>query len=145
VKANAFVLVLTALFACACSGGSAGGAPATPTAPSGPPQASPPAPPPPPSLPLTATITITDRGYTPAEVTVRVGGRVTFTNADVRPHDMLGGPDHTRQDCAEVDVVGFLVPGQSRETRVFEAARLCEFHDHTNLGNPAFQGRIIVQ
>jgi plastocyanin len=120
-------------------------APATPTAPTAPPQTSPPAPPAPNSPALTASITITDRGYTPSEVTVGVGGRVTFTNADVRPHDMLGGPDHTRLDCAEVDVVGFLVPGQSRETRVFETPRICEFHDHTNLGNPAFQGRIIVR
>ena len=28
---------------------------------------------------------------------------------------------------------------------VFEAARLCDFHDHVNVGNPAFHGRIIVQ
>ena len=78
-------------------------------------------------------------------MTVAVGGRVTFTNADSRPHDMLGGPDHTRLDCSEVDVVGFLVAGQSRETRVFETARTCEFHDHNNVGNPAFQGRIFVR
>jgi hypothetical protein len=58
---------------------------------------------------------------------------------------MLGGPDHTRLDCPEVDVVGFLVPGQSRETAVFTTPRTCEFHDHNNLGNPAFQGRIIVR
>ncbi len=70
---------------------------------------------------------------------------MTFVNSDTRPHDMLGGPDHTRRDCPEVDVIGFLVPGQSRETMTFTNAQTCEFHDHTNLGNPAFQGRIIVQ
>lgn len=70
---------------------------------------------------------------------------MTFVNDDTRPHDVLGGPDHARMDCPEVDRVGFLVPGQRRETGVFEAARICEFHDHMNLGNPAFQGRIVVQ
>ena len=90
-------------------------------------------------------VTVTAEGFSPAEVSTGVGSRVTFINNDSRPHDLLGGPDHTRPDCPEVDVVGFLVPGQSRETRVFEAARTCDFHDHNNLGNPAFQGRIIVR
>jgi plastocyanin len=90
-------------------------------------------------------VTITGAGFSPAEVTTTVGSRVTFVNNDTRPHDMLGGPDHTRLDCPEVDVVGFIVPGQTRETGVFGAARTCEFHDHNNVGNPAFQGRIIVR
>jgi hypothetical protein len=58
---------------------------------------------------------------------------------------MLGGPDHTRLDCPEVDVVGFLVPGQRKDTAPFPTARLCEFHDHVNVGNPAFQGRIVIR
>jgi hypothetical protein len=78
-------------------------------------------------------------------VTTPVGSRVTFVNVDSRPHDLLGGPDHTRLDCPEVDAVGFIVPGQSRETAVFTAPRTCEFHDHNNVGNPAFQGRIVVR
>jgi plastocyanin len=143
VRVATCLWLLIALLASACGGQS--GTPAPPTAPSPPAQTAPPAPPAPPSPPLTAIVTIRDTGFSPSEVTVALGGRVTFTNADSRPHDMLGGPDHTRLDCAEVDVVGFLVPGQSRETRVFETARVCEFHDHNNLGNPAFQGRIIVR
>jgi plastocyanin len=88
---------------------------------------------------------VTATGFSPNEVSTPVGSRVTFVNSDSRPHDLLGGPDHTRPDCPEVDVVGFIVPGQTRETRIFEAARTCDFHDHNNLGNPAFQGRIIVR
>jgi plastocyanin len=133
------------LFACACSGTKESMTSANPTAPTPPVQVAPPTPPAPPSPPLTASVAIRDSGFSPSEVIVAVGGRVTFTNADSRPHDMLGGPDHTRLDCSEVDVVGFLVPGQSRETRVFETPRVCEFHDHNNLGNPAFQGRILVR
>ena len=99
----------------------------------------------PPAPSLTATVAITSTGFVPSEVTIAVGGRVMFVNSDSRPHDLLGGPDHTRLDCPEVDVVGFLVPGQSRETAVLTTARTCEFHDHINVGNPAFQGRIIVR
>jgi plastocyanin len=91
------------------------------------------------------TVNITAAGFVPSEVSTTVGSRVTFVNSDTRPHDMLGGPDHTRLDCPEVDVVGFIVPGQSRDTGIFAAGRVCEFHDHNNVGNPAFQGRIIVR
>ena len=40
---------------------------------------------------------------------------------------------------------GFLTPGQRGDTGVFTTARTCEYHDHTALGVPAFQGRIIIR
>jgi plastocyanin len=109
--------------------------PETPAPPTGP--SPPPAPP--------GTVTITAAGFAPSQIETTVGSRITFINEDSRPHDMLGGPDHTRLDCPQVDVVGFLSPGQRRETGVFTVARICEFHDHNNVGNPAFHGRIIVR
>lgn len=91
------------------------------------------------------TITITATGVTPQALTVAVGASVLFVNSDSRAHELWGGPDHNNRNCPEVDVAGFLVPGQSRASGVFTVAQTCEFHDHTNLGNPAYQGRIIVQ
>ena len=132
------VLLFASVSTAACSGGNSNAGPSAPTAPT-----PPAAPPVSPAQP--ASVTITAAGFSPSEVVTPVGSRVTFINADSRPHDMLGGPDHTRLDCPEVDVVGFLVPGQRRETGVFTAPRTCEFHDHNNVGNPAFQGRIIVR
>ena len=131
------LLLATALTAMGCGGTNAGAAsgsslPTTPTSAT-------------PAPPTHATFTITATGFTPSEVTIAVGGHVTFTNADVRPHDLLGGPDHTRLDCPEIDRVGFMAPGQSRDTTPFPNARTCEFHDHNNVGNPAFQGRILVK
>lgn len=123
----------------ACSGSSSGGAPASPTSPtasSGPPN---------PATQGPAVVTITATGFSPLEVSAAVGSRVLFVNSDARPHELLGGRDHARQDCAQIDVVGFLVPGQSRESGVFDAARVCDFHDHSNVGNPAFTGRIVVR
>ena len=131
-------LLVASLMLAACNSGSE--STRTPTDPS-PPTAGPPATPPagPP------TITITATGVSPSQVTVAVGGRVTFVNGDARAHELWGGPDHEHRDCAQVDEAGFLVPGQSRDTGVFTQARTCDFHDHTNVGNPAYQGRIIVQ
>lgn len=142
-----FVKVRIALLAvllthAACSSGST---PATPTNPSPPVAQQPPANPPatPPSGP--ATIVITATGVSPKEVTVAVGSSVLFVNSDARSHELWGGPDHDHRDCPEVDVAGFLVAGQRRETGIFTRAQTCHFHDHTNYGNPAFEGRILVQ
>lgn len=91
------------------------------------------------------TITISASGMSPQLLTVPVGSRVTFVNADNRPHDVAGGPDPSRPECPEIDVAGFMVPGQSRQTGVFTVARTCEYHDHAYIGVAAFQGRIVVQ
>jgi plastocyanin len=91
------------------------------------------------------TITITATGMSPQALTVPVGSRVTFVNADNRPHDVAGGPDPSRPECPEIDVAGFMAPGQSRQTGVFTVARTCEYHDHSYIGVAAFQGRIVVQ
>jgi plastocyanin len=90
-------------------------------------------------------VTITSTGFAPQEVTIPVGSRVTFVNMDRTGHEIWGGVDHASRDCDEVEAAGFLVPGQRRETAVFTAPKTCRFHDHANLGNPAFQGRIFIQ
>ena len=69
---------------------------------------------------------------------------MTFVNNDVIPHDVAGGPDPDRRDCPEIDAVGFLTPGQSRQSQVFSRARLCDFHDHS-FHSPLFAGRITIQ
>lgn len=70
---------------------------------------------------------------------------MSFVSADRIGHDINSGIDHISRDCPEVDVVGFLVGGQSRDTSVFGEAKTCRFHDHDNVGNPAYQGRIVAQ
>ena len=128
----------------ACSGGGSS-SPAAPT-----PQASAgtPAPPgTPPSggpLPAGTIVTITATGMVPLEISINVGQRVTFVNNDTRAHDLVGGVDPNNPDCPEITQAGFLTPGQSRDTGVFTTARRCEYHDHTMLSVPAFQGRIII-
>jgi plastocyanin len=116
-----------------CGGGS-GSAPVTPTAPS----------PAPPAAPAPAVVTIGGSGVSPRELTIAVGGRVTFVNNDIVPHDMAGGPDPAHPDCPEIDVVGFLTPGQQRATGAFTVARTCEYHDHS-FHSAIMTGRIVIR
>jgi plastocyanin len=119
------------------------GCSSSPVAPT--PSANPPAPTAPASPAGPPTVTVSATGFSPLEITVPVAARVTFVNTDRIGHDIVGGLDHESRDCPEVEVVGFLVPGQSRETATFDQARTCRFHDHANVGNPAYQGRIVVR
>lgn len=100
-------------------------------------------PPPPPSGP---TITISSSGVvSPKELTVSPGTRVTFVNSDSRRHDMTSDPHPEHTDCTEINQVGTLSPGQSRETGNLVAVRTCGFHDHDNAQNANLQGRIVVR
>jgi plastocyanin len=80
----------------------------------------------------------------PQELSVSVGTRVTFVNNDVQPHDIQGGPDPAHPDCREIDAVGFLVPGQSKQTLALPTTRTCDYHDHQN-HSPIFYGRIVIK
>ena len=126
----AAVLALTIL---ACGGGGGGGTPTTPT-------------PNPTPTPGGTTITIgTDGRVSPANLTVPVGSRVTFVNNHNRPHDMFSDPHPEHTDCSEFDSVGFLNPGQSKQTQNLNRARTCGFHDHNDPSNTGLQGRVTIQ
>jgi plastocyanin len=94
--------------------------------------------------PVPPRVTITANGVDPASITVPVGTRVTFVNSDAIPHDIAGGPDPFHPDCRQIDAVGFLTPGQSRQTDPLPDARTCEYHDH-GFHSPLFNGRIVIQ
>jgi len=95
---------------------------------------------------MTATITITSADVvSPQEVTIAVGGRVTFINQDNRAHDINSDPLHTHTDCPAIFDVGFITPGQVKQTGPLKEARVCGFHDHMDENNPDLHGRIIVQ
>lgn len=117
-----------ALLVAACGGGG-GGTPPTPN--------------PPATNPF--TFTITSAGVTPKELTVSPGTRVLFVNNDTRRHDMGSDPHPEHSDCPEINSVGVLNAGQSRETANLNAARTCGFHDHDLPDNNNLKGRIIIR
>jgi plastocyanin len=121
------VAVVTLLLATACGKSSSDdGTPTDPT----------------PNVPV---ITITSAGVSPRSVQIAVGGRVRFVNNDSATH-MMGSdphPDHT--DCPEINQVGFLLPGQSRETGNLVQPRTCGFHDHERPDVQALRGTITIR
>ena len=102
-----------------------------------------PSPNPPPTNPF--TFTITSAGVNPKELTVAPGTRVLFVNNDNRRHDMGSDPHPDHSDCPEINAVGVLNAGQSRETANLNAIRTCGFHDHDLPDNAALKGRIIIR
>jgi plastocyanin len=131
-RALAWAGVLALMTAAACGGGDSGGGGGSPTGPT------------PPSDPAT-TITITANGVSPRSLTVPAGTRVTFVNNDSRPHDMASNPHPEHTDCPEINQVGFLTTGQSRQTGNLNTRRTCGFHDHNRDTDTSLQGTITIQ
>ena len=98
-----------------------------------------------PSQTPAATITITASGVSPRSVTVPRGSQVQFVNNDTRAHDMDSDPHPEHTDCPPINAVGFLNPGQSRQTENLNTARTCGFHDHGDPTNANLHGSIVIQ
>ena len=91
------------------------------------------------------TITIANNAVSPSSIVVARGTQVTFVNTDSRVHEMESDPHPEHTDCPELNQVGFLNPGQSRQTGNLNTVRTCGFHDHGNPDNNGLKGRITIQ
>ena len=103
-----------------------------------------PTPTPSPNNPFRVTIAA-NGAVSPVELVVPPGTRVLFINNDTRRHDMTSDPHPEHTDCPELNQVGLLTTGQSRESGNLVAVRTCGFHDHENPDNAALRGRIVVR
>lgn len=128
LRAPATVVVLV-LAAC----GGSGGGPGAPNPPAGPP-----------STPAAFTVTITAAGASPKELRVPLGSRVAFVNQDSRSHEMLSAPHPLHTDCPEINAVGMLNSGQTKNTGAFNVQRSCGFHDNLRDGDTTLRGQILV-
>ena len=79
------------------------------------------------------------------ELTVPPGTRVLFVNSHSRRHDMASDPHPDHLDCPELNQVGVLNPGQSRESGNLVTVRTCGFHDHDDPNNVNLRGSIIIR
>jgi len=95
--------------------------------------------------PAGLTITITSAGVSPKTLTVARGSQVTFVNNDSINHDELSNPHPEHTDCPELETVGFMATGQSRQTLNLNTAKACGYHDHELFADPRWQGTIIIQ
>jgi plastocyanin len=92
------------------------------------------------------TITISASGVvSPKQLTVAPGTRVLFVNSHSARHDMTSDPHPDHLDCPELNQVGLLNPGQSRETGNLVAVRTCGFHDHNDPNNADLRGAIVIR
>src|SRR5947207_2203975 len=97
--------------------------------------------------PNSFTMTLTATGTNPKQLTVSPGTRVLFTNNDSQSHMMNSDPHPEHTDCPEINNVGFLTPGQSRETGNLNTIRTCGFHDHDDPppGGNKWTGKITLR
>jgi hypothetical protein len=93
----------------------------------------------------TLTITIANNAVSPKNIIVPRGSQVTFINNDDRTHDMESDPHPEHTDCPALAQVGFLNPGQRRQSGNLNIARVCGFHDHERADVIGLQGSITVQ
>ena len=93
----------------------------------------------------TTTITITNNTVSPKAIIVPRGSQVTFVNNDTVTHDMSSDPHPEHTDCREINQVGFLTPGQSRQTSNLNTPRTCGYHDHERNTVQGLQGTITIQ
>jgi plastocyanin len=89
-------------------------------------------------------VTIMPSGVSPKELQVPVGSRVTFVNNNSRAHDLESDPHPFHIDCPAINAVGFIRPGESKQTGVFGVERTCSYHDHLQDTNRALRGTIVV-
>jgi plastocyanin len=97
-----------------------------------------------PSNPFTITIS-TSGTVSPKQLTVPPGARVLFVNNQSRPHNMTSDPHPDHLDCPELNQVGLLNAGQSRESGNLVIVRTCGFHDHDDPDNVNLRGSIIIR
>ena len=92
------------------------------------------------------TVTISGSGIVgPKELTVPPGSRVLFVNSHSRRHDMTSDPHPEHDDCTQLNQVGLLNPGQSRESGNLVTVRTCGFHDHDDPNDVNLRGSIIIR
>ena len=73
------------------------------------------------------------------------GTRVLFINNDTRRRNMTSDPHPEHDECPEINDVGLLNAGVSRETGNLVVVRTCGFHDHDDPNNTTVNGRIIIR
>ncbi len=81
----------------------------------------------------------------PQSLTVARGTQVTFINQDSVTHEMDSDPHPEHTDCVEINQVGPLQAGQSRQTGNLNIARRCGFHDHSRPDTASLKGAIVIQ
>jgi plastocyanin len=90
------------------------------------------------------TVTITSSGVNPKQITVPQGTRVLFVNNDVQSRQINSDPHPEHTDCVEINNIGLISPGQTKETGNLNTVKTCGYHDHGNPEDAHFKGSIVI-
>ena len=91
------------------------------------------------------TVTITSSGVSPKQITVSQGTRVLFVNNDVQSRQINSDPHPEHTNCVEINNIGLISPGQTKETGNLNTVKTCGYHDHGNPDDARFKGSIVIQ
>ncbi len=91
-------------------------------------------------IPDSATIVISDKGFTPPVITVKVGTKVTWFNKDVQPHWPASDPYPENSDLPNLNAKNGLKQGETY-SYVFDQVGHWGYHDDLN---PELTGTVIV-
>ncbi|MCU1386394.1 MAG: hypothetical protein JWL71_5091 [Acidobacteria bacterium] len=91
------------------------------------------------------TLIIQNNAICPSALTVARGTQITMLNADSRTHEMDSDPHPEHTDCPELNQIGFLNPGQSRQSGNLNTARRCGVHDHGSPDTAGLRATITIQ
>jgi plastocyanin len=92
-----------------------------------------------------ATFVIQNNTICPSALTVARGTQVTILNSDSRTHEMDSDPHPEHTDCPELNSIGFLNTGQSRQSGNLNIARRCGLHDHSAPDIATLKATITIQ
>ncbi len=95
--------------------------------------------------PAANTLILSNNAISPQTITVSRGSQLTIVNSDTRVHDMDSDPHPEHTDCPELNQIGTLAAGQSRQSGNLNTARRCGIHDHSNPGSAALKATITIQ
>jgi plastocyanin len=91
------------------------------------------------------TLVIQNNTICPQALTIARGTQVTVLNSDSRTHDMDSDPHPEHTDCPELNQIGFLSTGQSRQSGNMNTARRCGMHDHSSPDTASLRATITIQ
>jgi plastocyanin len=92
-----------------------------------------------------ATFVIQNNTICPSTLTVARGTQITILNSDSLVHNMTSDPHPEHTDCPELNQIGFLNPGQSRQSGNLNTARRCGMHDHDAPNTASLKATVTIQ
>ena len=91
------------------------------------------------------TLVIMNNAICPQALTVSLGAQLTISNQDSGVHNMASDPHPEHTDCPALNQIGFLNPGQSRQSGNLNIARRCGIHDHDKPDTASLKATITIQ